>query len=249
MATLTGEWFTNGNSDFTGIPGLSGNGGTISGNNSPSGIPGALFIQNGAMVARVTDEQAFTAGAQRTEIYFNADPAGENWHTWDFMFPSAFWPGWQGAVTCGQWHDDYPGGPVGRELPFSFQYRDGVLQAVFPGCTLPADCYTYNRVGVEMLECNKWYSIAFHVKWATDGTGFREVFVNRKPVYREWNCSTTYLDANLPYLKLGVYVVTTGHIPSGDKELHVRNLRSWTGAGSYEDVLGYIPICPKPVRP
>lgn len=245
MATLTGAFFTTGNSDFSGIPGLSGMGITISGTASPQGIPGALSIENGMMVAETNDNQPKTGGAYRTEIYFDAVPDGETWTTWDFMLPDGPWAEWQGDVTMGQFHDhEDAGDPVGRQPPIMLQFRDGVYQVVWPRDPLPPDCMAARQVGVLTLEYNRWYSVAVHINWTIDPiVGFREVFVDRVPVYREFNCATMYDDVNNPYLKLGVYITNDGFL-AGYKKAYFKNLKFWTGTGSYEDIIGGVPICP-----
>jgi hypothetical protein len=240
--SLVSSFFDSPSANYASVPGVSGNGTSGSGSVWPNGIPSVLTLENGVMRTYHADAHASTSGP-RTEIYFTSDGFNtELWYAWDFMLPTNYWNGFDGIVTIGQFHD-YPdtGDPASRQPNFMLQFNRGNLQTVWPGSALPSDTTDNVKVPGVALSYDRYYSVCVRVKWTTDSTGFREVFVDRVPIYRKWNLVTSYTDTLSPYFKLGVYITNDGNL-AGDKVIYVRNLKLYTGNDGYQTVLGGVPI-------
>jgi hypothetical protein len=229
--------------DFSLIQGLQGNGQILAGASYPQGISDVLTIEDGSLRAFVTDSHAITAGNRRSEIYLTPDSLGENWYAWEFMLPSEYWAAYTGgALTCGQMHDSPDGSDGARQPNFMLQIMGGVLYVVWPRATLPTELTTFDRFAVANLEWDRWYSVCLRVNWQITTAGFREVLIDRVPVYRQWGVATAYDDVAQPYFKLGIYNTSGGL--SGEKLAYFRNLARWTGNDGYQTVLGGLPLPP-----
>ena len=227
--------------DFSGVQGVSGNGQVLSGALYPAGIAGVLTIEDGNMKAFLTDAHAITTVGHRTEMYLTPDSTtGEVWYAWEFMLPAAYWSGYAvGSLTIGQLHDTNDVGDGARQPNFMVQVYGKDLCIVWPRATLPTEDTAFDRFPVAPLQYDTWISICVRVNWQITSVGFREVFVNRVPVYRRWNVATAYDDVTGPYFKLGIYNTSGGL--SGDKYAYFRNLKRWSGNNGYQDVLGGVP--------
>jgi hypothetical protein len=227
--------------DFSLIQGVAGNGKNVAGASYPQGIPNVLTIQEGMLRAYVTDSHAKTDSGHRAEIYLTPDTLGENWYSWEFMLPPAYWADYTGgALTCGQMHESPDSGDAPRQPNFMLQIMSGMLYVVWPRATLPAESTSYDRFPVTNLEWGRWYSVCLRVNWQITTAGFREVLIDRVPVYRQWGVPTAYDDVVQPYFKLGIYNTSGGL--SGDKVAYFRNLTRWTGNDGYQAVLGGAPL-------
>src|SRR5687768_6094763 len=191
------------------------------------------------MRAFLTESHAVTTIGKRTEMYLTSDTIGENWYAWEFMLPSQYWSGFAGAMTVGQWHDYADGGDSARQPNAMLQVMNGVLYIVWPRATLPTESTLYDRIAILNIQWGQWHSICFRANWQTTTAGFREVFVDKVPVYRKWNIATAYDDVIQPYFKLGIYNTSGGS--SGDKLAYFRNLTRWTGNDGYQAVMGSVP--------
>lgn len=242
--TLLLSAFDNPSATFAPIQGVSGNGLNIAGASNPAGISGVLTIENGMMRAFYTDTQADTIGP-RTEIYLTPDTFGvESWVTWEFMLPSTYWTTFTGVITMGQMHDTADGGDPTRQPNIMLQFVNKTLQIALPSATLPTESTGFRRVPGINVEFDRWYSVCMRFLWSSTSTGFRELFLDRVPMLREWNLATAYSDTIAPYLKLGLYI-TNGGNPCGDKVLYVRNLKRWSGNDGYQTVMGGLPTPPQ----
>jgi hypothetical protein len=240
--TLLISAFDNPTADFSVIQGLSGNGQVVAGASYPQGIPGVLTIENGIMRAFHADDHASTSGP-RTEIYLTPDSySAESWVVWEFMLPGAYWYDFTGIVTIGQFHDSPDGSDsTPRQPNFMLQFNNRNLQVVWPSAVLPTEVSASRQVSAIPLELDRWYQACIHFLWKDTTTGFREVFVDRVPVYREWNVPTSYTDTVAPYFKLGLYITNNGDL-AGDKVNYVRNLKRYSGLESHANVMGGVPI-------
>lgn len=227
--------------DFSQVQGVSGNGQVLAGASYPQGIPNVLTIENGAAKAFLTDSHAITTVGHRTEMYLTSDTLGEVWYAWEFMLPAQYWQGFTGAMTVGQCHDFADAGDGGRQPNAMFQVINGVLHLVWPRATLPTESTAFDRFAVLNIQWGVWHSICLHVNWQTTTAGFRDVYVDRKPVYRKWNIATAYDDVIQPYFKLGIYNTSGGNC--GDKLAYFRNLKRWSGNDGYQAVMGNVPLC------
>lgn len=239
--TLLSSFFDSPTANFASVPGVSGNGVSGAGSVYPTGIPNVLTLENGAMRAYHTDAHASTSGP-RTEIYFLSDSYGvEVWYTWEFMLPSLYWSGFDGKVTIGQLHDKPDvGDPPSRQPTFMLQFNRGNLQVVLPASGLPADTFTSLNLSRVKLEYGRYYLVCARFLWSTTTTGFREIYVDKYPIYREWNIPTNYTDVEGPYLKLGLYITNDG-VLAGDKVIYIRNLKLYSGNDGYQTVMGGVP--------
>jgi hypothetical protein len=228
--------------DFSLIQGVSGNGQNVAGASYPHGIPGVLTIENGVMKAFLSDYHAITTSGHRSEIYLTPDTLGENWYTWEFMLPSVYWSDFTGSMTIGQMHDTNDVEDAPRQPNFMLQVMDGVLYAVLPRVTLPTENTAYYRYPATNMVFDRWYSVCIRFNWQITTAGFREVFVDRVPVFRHWGTPTAYDDVIQPYFKLGMYNTSGGN--SGDKVAYFRNLTRWTGNDGYQAVMGGVPLTP-----
>lgn len=226
--------------DFSLVQGVSGDGRVLAGASYPKGIPNVLTIENGLMRAFLSMNHAITTIGHRTEIYFTPDVFGEVWYAWEFMLPGQYWAGFPGALTTGQWHDTADAGDGPRQPNAMFQVMNGVLYIVWPRATLPVESVNYDRFPIVNLEWGRWYSVCLRVNWQITTAGFREVFVDRVPVYRQWGVATAYDDVIQPYFKLGIY--NTSGMDSGEKLAYFRNLKRWSGNDGYQAVLGGVPL-------
>ena len=232
---------------FSGVQGVSGDGRVLAGASYPNGIPNVLTIENGMMRAFLSDAHAITTVGHRTEIYLTPDsPSGEVWYAWEFMLPGAYWDGYSvGALTIGQLHDTADGGDGARQPNFMVQAHKGNLCLVWPRATLPTESTNFDRFPIAPIEWDRWYAICVRINWQIDTSGFREVFLDKKPVYRQWNVATAYDDTIGPYFKLGIYNTSGGL--SGDKLAYFRNLKRYTGNDGYQTVMGEVPLTPTKV--
>jgi hypothetical protein len=238
--TLIMSAFDSPSATFAPIQGVSGNGINIAGASNPQGIPDVLTIENGAMRAYCSDDHATTSGGHRTEIYLTPDTfTAESWIAWDFMLPSSNWVGFTGIITIAQMHDSPDTGDPARQPSFMLQYNNRNLQATWPSAVLPAEVSASRQVPGITLDFDRWYSMCIRILWKTDATGFREVFCDRAPIYREWNVPTSYSDVVAPYFKLGMYF-TNNFNPCGNKVLYARNLKRWSGNDGYQTAMGGI---------
>lgn len=243
--TLLISAFDSPNSTYAPIQGLSGVGVAIAGASNPQGIADVLTLENGVMRAYCSDAHALTSGGHRTEIYFLPDTFGvESWYTWDFLLPSDYWTGFTGIITIGQFHDSpNAGNSTPRQPNFMLQFNNKNLQVTWPKAVLPTEQSSSRQAPGVNLDFDRWYSMCIRFSWKTDATGFREVFVNRTPVYREWGVPTSYNDTVAPYFKLGMYF-TNNLNPCGEKVLYVKNLKRWSGNDGYQAVMGGAPLTP-----
>lgn len=243
--TLLISAFDSPNSSYAPIQGISGIGLALAGASNTQGIPGVLTLENGVMRAYCSDSHPLTSGGHRAEIYLLPDNyTSESWYTWDFKMPAYYWDSFTGIIAIAQMHDSPDtGDPASRQPNFALQFNNRVLQTVWP-TSVPADSPVGSREvsGID-LEFDRWYSMCVRFNWATDATGFREVFCNRVPIYREWNISTSYVDTVAPYFKCGMYFTNNGN-PCGEKVLYVKNLKRWSGNDGYQTVMGGAPLTP-----
>jgi len=223
---------------FSSVFQLQANGVNTSGNDSPAGIPGRLEIVDGVMRATVLSTDAQTSLGHRSEIRAESNPVGEYWYTWEMLIPES----WVSdvAIAVMQIHDSPDGGDNPRFPNFLLTVEGDHLVALVPSATLPTEGVGGTRVAVENLYKNRWISLCLHVSWATTASGLIELFIDRTPVYKRFGIATHYIDANGPYLKLGVYDYY--HVGSFlEKTAYFRNLRIWSGNDGYQQVMGGLP--------
>ena len=221
-------------SDFSGVSSIEAMGGAVSGAASPAGVPGALYIQNGVMVSTIQDTDPLTFFGQRAEITGPTEPNAERWYCWEMLFPSD----WIDTVemTVQQIHDTPDGGDPARAPNFVLSAYGGSLFVTVPTATLPAE----SNAGTKHFACEMvkgaWVKYCLHINWQTGANGFRELFIDGVPVFRQFNVPTHYIDVVGPYFKLGLY--NHGHVAGfGTRTARYRNVGIWTGNDGYSTVM------------
>lgn len=227
-------------STFAGVNSLQAMGIGVVGNAAPTGIPGSLIISGGAMVATLRDTDPETYTGQRAEITAPADPLGEHWYCFDFYIPQDFQTAGS-LLSVMQMHDTPDGGDGGKFPNFLLTVEDERIGVYVPNTNLPAEGATSRRVGTAPLVKGEWLSGCLHVNWQPNNTGFREFFLNRVPLFREFNVGTHYVDAVGPYFKLGLY--DAFHRGSfGSRTAMFRNVKIYSGNDGYQTVMGGTPL-------
>lgn len=226
--------------------GMQANGVTSNGALSPSGVPGHLAITGGHMVATLIEGDALTTAGHRSEIYLQPETVpGEYWYSWEFLVPSSW--GFLPIMTLMQIHDTPDGGDLDRFPNFALGIENSQLVALVSSGSLPVQNSIVNRLAHKELIFDTWHTACLHVKWETSGIGFREFFVDRDPMMRQFNVGTAYADVIGPYLKLGVYNFFS-QAAIGINEAHYRNIKVWSGNDGYQTVMGGVPLPQRQVQ-
>lgn len=234
---MTRDVFYQLNSSFAGVNTLQAQGSIVTGNLSPAGIGDSLTITNGVMKSRITQSDTPTATGIRAEITAPADAYAERWYVWEFMIPADFAPTTD-PITLMQIHDTPDGGDGAKRIPFNIDYmQSGLLGAYVPLQTLPTEGNNGTIAGLMEFERGVWNTACLRAKWATDATGFREFYFNRRPVFRHYNLPTMYSDVVGPYFKCGCYD-GTHNARFGTAEAYYRNVAVWSGNDGYPTVMG-----------
>lgn len=156
-------------------------------------------VRSGKWAARFEIRPGDTVShGQRAELSYRSGefPGVETWWGWSVYFPAGFEPGRWTVFT--QWHDD----PAGQYAPpVLFEVIDDSILFLVRGGVPPAEPAVWNLGKVER---GRWYDFVFHVRWASDSTGFVELWKDGKRVVPKTNLPTIYL-GKPNYLKVGNY--------------------------------------------
>ena len=209
-------------------------------------IPGYIEISaapdgSPAFLSRVTPQDAETYGGIRSEIDYAPEANAERWYVWEMFMPADF--AGTNTLTFMQVHDSPDGGESPVKYPnFEFQTQGGY---VF--CTVPLDCPSeatangrYAAQQRAPLIKGGWVTCCVHSNWATDTSGFLEVYYNGKLLAKEWNRACGYTDAVGPYWKLGLYDFTHGGLATSYQAWY-RNAKLYSGGQSRQTVIGASP--------
>lgn len=231
---------------FAGVNSLQAMGGVVTGNSSPSGVGDSIRILNGAMESTVRDTDPETFAGQRAEITAPADPVGERWYSFEFFIPREF--DTRGSLFSVMQIHDTPDIADGGKFPnFLLTVEDGNVGVYVPNSNLPAEAANARRVGTAPLVKGRWMTGCLHVNWQANNTGFREFFLDRVTLFREYNVGTHYVDSIGPYFKLGLY--DAFHRGSfGSRTAMFRNAKIHSGNDGYQNVLGGSPLPPPVVQ-
>ena len=166
---------------------------------------------------------------ERAEVL---DPGGTNsdasegreaYWAWSTYFPSDF------DAPMGQWNvftQFHHSGSTGQSnIHFDVRDLSTIGLRVMGG---NANSPTRRDFTLASLTRGKWYDFVFHVRWASDNTGFVEVWVDGNKVVDKTNTPTLY-SGMFAYLKQGYY--RSAH--SGTTVIYHDGTRRGT---SYEDV-------------
>lgn len=210
-------------------------------NDYPSGIAGHIELVNGAARCVVNETDPMTYSGWRSELVFTYDPntpTGERWYTWKFMVPSD----WNYDIGMAVMQIHLPHDPPAIAVSFVLLLENGQLVARVPTDFLTPTSSSY-RMARHPFKFGHWYSMCFHVNWQPNSTGFREMFVDGAPMFRQYGIPTLYNFPNGPYLKLGVYDFS--HTPGwGTKTVYIRDVNIWSGNDGYQTVMGAVPLAP-----
>lgn len=207
----------------------------------PNGIPGHITIDSGACRLYVnTTTDLDTAGWKRTEIDFGAFPTanGEFWTSFEFRRD---W-GFDEYVVIGSWAPLINGASGTTYVPIGFRIRNQNLIIQAPK-DLSVIGFNNQDLGVAPIGVGKWHKVVAHVNLQPNNTGFREVFLDGVPMFRQYGIPTTYGTADGHYFKLGPY--DGEHLLKFEEAtLYIRNVSMWSGLGSYQTVMGNVPYIP-----
>lgn len=230
--------------DFLGVPQIQANGSSgTTGSTNPNGIAGRLEIvpdptgvRGNVMMSRLYETDTPVASYQRSEIANSASQFSEYWYSWKMMLGND-WPTLNEPFSLMQLHDTPDGGDSVKTPNFLVAVLSGHFRAIVPD-TLPAENQVFNRRGSVGADLMRWHDFCVHINWTKSGTaGFRELFVDGVPIYREINVVTSYDDVVAPFLKLGVYDGLSAADGWAQRTAYFSEVRIWSGAATYEQGL------------
>ena len=213
-------------------------------------IPGYLEITaapdgSTALRSRIHPGDALTYGGIRSEIDWIPEANAERWYVWEVFHTTGFSSAEQ--ISFMQIHDSPDGGESPVKFPnFEFMSQGGKVFCMVP-INCPAETSSAGRVpaGQQLdLVTGRWVRCALHTNWATDSTGYLEVFYDGNLLAREWFRACGYADAVGPYIKLGLYDFTHGGL-SASYAAYYRNARVYSSGHAAYDVLG---VQPRPIQ-
>ena len=234
---------------FRGIKSLHANGSdnpgpSPTGDQAPNGIEGRLEIvpdptgvRGNVMRSTLYETDADTASHKRSEIAGYAETLSEYWHSWKMML-SPDWTDYKSPFILMQIHDtpDVDDGIV-KTPNYLVCVIDGHFRVIVPGETLPAETNVFLRQSGYKIESGRWYDFCVHTNWATNVTGFREMFIDGIRVVYEFSLPTQYTDIIGPYLKLGVYDGLSASAGWVSRRAYYSDIRIWEGAATHRDGL------------
>lgn len=212
------------------------------GNEAPQGIPGRIELANNVLQATLYDTDEEVNLGQRSEVRLDADSNAEYWYKFEMRLGA----GWvfDEPMLVFQMHDTPFDGVNDRTPNLMLVAEDGQLICITP-TTMPAETNQATRAARIPVVPGEWFEVMVHARWKPDTTGFREVFIDRRPLLKQFSVATQYTgDTDGPYLKLGIYNYfhKLAYLP---KNTEYRNLTRWTNKEGYSRVLGSPPL---PVR-
>lgn len=188
------------------------------------------------MRSRLYEDDADSGNGNRSEIADIPSEYDEYWYSWKMMIGDD-WPDLSLPFSLMQLHDT-PDGGDGLKTPTMMLAS---LSAHFRGIVpdpLPTENQIFNRVGSVGIERLRWYDMCIHANWKTSGVaGFRELFIDSVPIYRQFNIVTNYSDVAAPFLKLGVYNGLNSPAGWGVHTAYYSDIRVWRGPATYEQGL------------
>jgi hypothetical protein len=133
-------------------------------------------------------------------------PGVESWWAWSTYFPHDFQPApnttWNIFADWHHWKD----GGVDGQANANFIINTGVFPAQIQLHTFGGQSVNQNQrvFTLAPFERGKWYDFIFHVRWATDNTGFLEIWLNGRQVVAKTHTPTAYVGHSI-YLMLAYY--------------------------------------------
>ncbi len=231
-------------STFAGVNTLQAQGTIDTGNNLPDGIAGTLYISNGRMVSHITQFDDPTATGIRAEITDSARAIGQYFYNFSLTLADDFNP-LIDYIMLAQIHDTPDGGDAAKAVPFALCYeQSGDFSVRVPSQTLPTEGNTARIIPIMKAVRGREYRFTLHALWSTTATGFRHLYVDRQPVFKETNIPTMYTDVTGPYFKCGCYDATH-NAQFGEVTAYYRDVKIYSGNDGFETAMGGNPIARK----
>lgn len=209
---------------------------------NPSGLGDSLIILDGVLASTMNVTDVITYGSQRADISWQSDTRAEHWYTWNIMIPSS-WGQYEKRIVVAQIHDRPDGGDGSQYPNFLLMVDNKEFTISVPSAIHPTPINAGVSNGGYPLSFDRWYECCLHANWQTSG-GFREFFIDRNPIFREYSLPTEYDNVQGPYLKIGLYN-NYGWTDFGTKTAYFSNVKVWTGNDGYQTVMGGVPIAPR----
>ena len=227
-------------SDFSKCQYIQANGSFGSGPLMTTGVPDRIWIEEASCKMYLNINDVDTAGWKRSEIVLGTFPtgAGEYWSTCDFKYD------WDTDknVAIGSWYATPDSGDGLKYVPIGFRIRYSALVIEVP-IDPPTEGIGSKAIASAPIVRNRWYSLCVHANLQPNNKGFREVFLDKAPIVREYGIPTAYVDVVGPYFKMGPY--DGDHLLRFDEAtLYVRNVTMWSGNDGYQNVMGGVPLSP-----
>ncbi len=195
-----------------------------------------------ALLSRINPTDAETYGGIRSEIDWTPEANAERWYVWEVFHPAGFSDA--EMLSFMQVHDSPDGGESPVKFPnFEFMTQGGKVFCMVP-LNCPSEATSMGRVPAGQrvdLVTGRWVQCALHTNWATDTTGFLEVFYHGELLAREWFRACGYADAVGPYLKLGLYDFSHGGISETCRAWY-RKVKVYSTGHTATEVLGDLPL-------
>jgi hypothetical protein len=171
-------------------------------------------------------------------------PGVESWWAWSTYFPNDFQPApsttWNIFADWHHWKDGGVDGQANANFLINTGFSPPQLQLhTFGGQTVSSNQRVFS---LAPLERGKWYDFIFHVRWATDSTGFVEVWVNGSQVVQKTNTPTAYVGHS-------IYPMLAYYRPKGTSGTAVVYHDAMRRGESYADLAGVSAPAPPPPPP
>jgi hypothetical protein len=219
-------------------------------------IPGRIEINaapdgSQALMSAIAPNDPLTYTGIRAEIDWIAEAAhaggaaAERWYVWDVFFPAGFAPAEQ--ISFMQIHDS----PDDGESPVKYPNFEFMVQGDQVYCTVPINAPSEASSNGRFLPgvrqravTGRWVTCALHTNWASNATGYVDVYYDGVLMGREWGRACAYADAVGPYWKLGLYDFTHGGIAQTYRAWY-RNARVYSDGHTAHEALGAAPRNPR----
>jgi len=229
------------NENFTGLSQMQAMGTSYNPTTYPNGVAGSLEIVDGEMKAtiRQTDPPTFTG--IRSEVITHSNAMGDHQTiTWEMKIRSDEWTEDTGQIVIGQLH---PADAILAAVGFAIQIERGIIYFYMPKSEPPTESLISNPIPCQNLRKDVWIKMAVRMKCMNNATGYLEFFIDGKQYVKISNRGTSY-NGDAPYFKIGIY--DGPHTANfGTKSVRIRNIKVWSGVGSWEETLGQIPEHPQ----
>jgi len=230
------------NENFTGVNQLQCMGAAYNTTTYPNGVAGSLEIVDGWMKAtiRQTDPLTFT-GIRAELIPLHSQALGDEVvYSWEMMVKSDEWTEETGQIIIGQLH---PKDTFIAAVGFAVKVMQGMIYFDIPKEEPPTESLVYNVIPCCDLKKDVVMKMTVRMKCINDKTGYLEFFIDGKQYVKISNRGTSY-NGDAPYFKVGIY--DGPHAANfGTKSVRIRNIKVWSGIGSWEETLGQIPEHPQ----